>query len=124
MPILLGISNIAGIGGGGLIIPASIALFGFSTREAIAISNATIFGGSLVRFFLFSIKERHPNKNATIINYTVANIMMPVVLTGSYVGAILNIVVPESILGIVMTMLLIFLTYNTFKRGMKMHRTE
>ena len=124
LPILLGISNIGGIGGGGLIIPVSIALFGFSTREAIAVSNATIFGGSIVRFFLFSIHERHPNKNTTIINYTVANVMMPVVLTGSYFGAVLNIVVPEPFLGITMTLLLIYLTYTTTKRGIKMHREE
>ena len=55
LPILLGISNIAGVGGGGLIIPVSVALFGFRTREAIAISNFTIFAGALVRFFFFSV---------------------------------------------------------------------
>ena len=124
LPILLGISNVGGIGGGGLIIPVSIAFFGFSTREAIAVSNATIFGGALVRFFLFSIWERHPHKNVTIINYTAANIMMPVVLTGSYFGTILNVVMPEAVLGIVMTLLLIFLTYTTTKRGITMHKKE
>jgi uncharacterized membrane protein YfcA len=55
LPFLLGLANIGGIGGGGLIIPAAIAAFNFKTREAIAISNSTIFMGSLVRFFLFSM---------------------------------------------------------------------
>ena len=31
LPILLGLANNGGIGGGGLIIPACIALFGFTT---------------------------------------------------------------------------------------------
>ena len=60
LPILLGLCNIGGIGGGGLIIPVSITFFGFSTREAIAISNATIFAGAMTRFFFFSIWEKHP----------------------------------------------------------------
>ena len=63
IPITLGLCNVAGMGGGGLIIPASIAFFGFTTREAIGISNATIFAGALVRFFLFSIWEKHPTSD-------------------------------------------------------------
>jgi hypothetical protein len=31
LPILLGLANNGGIGGGGLIIPISIAMFGFTT---------------------------------------------------------------------------------------------
>ena len=121
----VGTQTIGGIGGGGLVIPVSIALFGFSTREAIAISNATIFGGAMVRFLFFSIWEKHPtNKQKTVINYTVANVMMPIVLVGSYVGAILNIVFPEAVLGIVLTVLLIFLTYNTTKKGIAMYKKE
>ena len=56
LPFLLGIANIAGIGGGGLIIPVMISLFGFRTRSSIAISNSTIFMGAMVRYFLFSIQ--------------------------------------------------------------------
>ena len=63
IPILLGLCNVGGIGGGGLIIPTSIALFGFSTREAIAVSNSTVLAGSAARFFFFSIWEKHPHKD-------------------------------------------------------------
>jgi uncharacterized membrane protein YfcA len=31
LPMLLGLANIGGIGGGGLIIPVAIAMFGFTT---------------------------------------------------------------------------------------------
>ena len=114
LPIFLGLSNIGGIGGGGIIIPISIALFGFSTREAIAISNFTIFAGALVRFFCFSIWEQHPNKDKTIIDYSVARIMMPVVLVGSYFGAMVNLLMPEIVICAAMTVLLVYLTWNTF----------
>ena len=124
LPILLGVANIGGIGGGGLVIPVSIALFGFSTREAIAISNATIFGGALARYFCFSIWQRHPHKKTTIVDYTVANVMMPAVLLGSYAGALLNVLVPEVLLTAAMTLLLFYLTYDAVKRGVKMYRKE
>lgn len=55
LPILLGFANCGGVGGGGLIIPVAIALFGFNTIEAIAISNSTIFVGACVKYFGFSI---------------------------------------------------------------------
>ncbi len=55
LPLLLGFANIGGIGGGGLIIPVCIAMFGFSTIQAIALSNSTIFVGAFVRYFGFSV---------------------------------------------------------------------
>ena len=122
LPILLGVSNIAGVGGGGLIIPVAIALFGFSTREAIAISNFTIFAGALVRFFFFSVWESHPTKDKTIVDYSVARIMMPVVLLGSYFGTMLNLIIPEVGICAAMTILLAFLTWNTFQRARMMYR--
>ena len=55
LPILLGFANNGGVGGGGLIIPVCIALFGFTTIQAIALSNFVIFAGAFVRYFGFSI---------------------------------------------------------------------
>jgi len=56
LPILLGLANNGGVGGGGLIIPICIAVFGFSTIQAIALSNSTIFVGGAVRYFGFSLR--------------------------------------------------------------------
>lgn len=117
LPLLLGLANIGGIGGGGLIIPIMIALFGFSTRESIAISNSTIFLGSVARFFLFSLKQRHPDKDATIIEYSLASVMIPVVLAGSYIGVLMNVILPEIVLTIILTLLLCYLTYTSFSKA-------
>jgi uncharacterized membrane protein YfcA len=43
-------ANVGGIGGGGLIIPFLMTFWGFDTKQAIAISNMTIFVGALVRY--------------------------------------------------------------------------
>ena len=50
MTFLLALANVGGIGGGGLIIPVTMALFTFTTKEAIALSGFTIFTGSVARF--------------------------------------------------------------------------
>jgi uncharacterized membrane protein YfcA len=51
LPPLLAFANVGGVGGGGLIIPITMALYQFPTKEAIAISGFTIFGGAVMRFF-------------------------------------------------------------------------
>ena len=56
LPLLLGFANNGGVGGGGLIIPVCIAMFGFNTIQAIALSNFIIFVGALVRYVGFSVK--------------------------------------------------------------------
>ena len=48
---LVGMANVGGIGGGGITVPLVAICWGFSTREAIALSGATILWGSIVRFF-------------------------------------------------------------------------
>ena len=50
MAVLLALANVGGVGGGGLIIPIIMAMFMFTTKEAIAISGFTIFTGSVARF--------------------------------------------------------------------------
>mmetsp|Transcript_1418 Transcript_1418/g.1928 ORF Transcript_1418/g.1928 Transcript_1418/m.1928 type:complete len:136 (+) Transcript_1418:154-561(+) len=50
LTILIALANVGGVGGGGLIIPVIMSLFGFHTKEAIAISGFTIFTGSVARF--------------------------------------------------------------------------
>ena len=52
LPVLLGMANVGGIGGGGLIIPFLMTFWGFTTKESIAISNMTIAVGAIIRFFM------------------------------------------------------------------------
>ena len=115
--VLLALSNIGGIGGGGIIIPIAISLFGMSTREAIAISNSTIMLGSVARYLLFSAHEKHPEVsivNKTVIDHSLTTIMVPMVLVGSYVGVLLNVLLPEVAIALFMTVLLFYLTFTTF----------
>ena len=79
----MALSNVAGIGGGELSIPVVMAMFGFATKPAIAISSFSIFLCTLSRFFL-NFKEAHPeNKHRVSIDYDLISIMMPTTLAGT-----------------------------------------
>ena len=123
LTVLLALANVGGIGGGGLIIPIIMALFGFTTKEAIAISGFTIFTGSVARFF-YSWNQRHPEKDATMIDYGIVIVMMPLVLVGSFVGVLINIILPPVFLSTILTVILILLTAQSFFKGMQIYNKE
>jgi uncharacterized membrane protein YfcA len=122
--LLLGFANNGGIGGGGLIIPICISMFGFNTIESIALSNSTIWVGALVKYFGFSLLQMDQAKGTTIVDYNIASIMMPLVMTGSYVGVIISHFLPDAVLTIILIVLLVYLTYDSFKKAITLWRKE
>jgi uncharacterized membrane protein YfcA len=108
LPILIGFANVGGIGGGGLTIPLLITFWGFNTKESIALSGFMQFVGSIVRYF-YSVNTRHPEKQATHIDYGIVIVMLPLVVLGSFLGVLVNIMLPPIILSIMLTILLVIL---------------
>lgn len=81
--LIMALSNVAGIGGGGVAIPLVMAFFTFTTKPAIAISSFSIFVCTIARW-LFNFNERHPEKkDCIVIDYGLTTIMMPTTLAGS-----------------------------------------
>ena len=109
LAVMLAMANVGGVGGGGLIIPIIMAFFKFTTKGAIALSGFTIFTGSLARF-IYAYNMRHPDKDATLIDYGIVIVMMPLVLVGSFIGVLVNIMLPSLILSITLTFILLALT--------------
>lgn len=87
----------AGVGGGGIVIPFCMTFFGFTTKGAIALSGFTILSCSVTRY-VFSFNEKHPEKDAVIIDYGLATIMLPIVMMGSMTGVLVNIMFPSLVL--------------------------
>jgi uncharacterized membrane protein YfcA len=76
-------SNIAGIGGGGISVPILMGMFHFDTKQSVAISSFAIFITSLSSFII-NFKKMHPEKkNVVLIDYTTVTIMMPLTLAGA-----------------------------------------
>lgn len=100
-----------------------MALFGFSTKDAIAISGFTIFTGAVARF-IYNLGDRHPEKNGPIIEYSLVIVMMPMVLVGSFVGVLINIMLPDFVLSIILTVLLLGLAIQSLKKGVQLYKKE
>jgi len=97
LTILMALAVVSGIGGGGIIVSLFMVFYKLNTKEAIAVSGFTILTGSFARF-LMTLDKRHPERDAPVIDYSLTNIMLPMVLTGSMCGVFLNLILPSLIL--------------------------
>lgn len=120
----MGISNIGGIGGGLIFVPTVLSLYRFKTKEAVPLSIFAVFLAALLRFVFFSSRQNHPEKNATLIDYSIASVMFPTVLMGSYIGVFLNVTMPPAIMVGLLFILLTFLTFQSLRKGTLMWRAE
>ena len=123
LTILMALAVMSGIGGGGIIVPLLMVFYKLETKKAIAVSGFTILIGSLSRFG-FTYKARHPLKDATCIEYSVTNVMLPLVLIGSVAGVFFNIIFPSVIIQISLTLLLLFLSIQSIFKAKSIYEKE
>lgn len=94
----MALSNIAGIGGGGVAVPLLMGFFHLDTKPAIAISSINIAITTATRFFL-NFDKKHPEKpNVAVVDYNIATIMMPSCLAGAQLGAFILITCPALVI--------------------------
>ena len=106
-------------------MPITIAMLGFNAIQAIAISNSTIFCGAIVRYFFFSIHQKNPKlESRTMIDYNIVSIMMPNVLIGAYSGIMLQNFLPETLSPMLLFLVIVYATYETFQKGIKLWKAE
>ena len=98
---LLAFTNAGGIGGGGIVVPAAIAIYRFDTRNAVTLSNFSIAISTMVRYVL-NLKKSHPLKNGTgtVTDYNVTILMVPGIIIGVSLGSIVNLSLPQPIIAI------------------------
>ena len=122
--IVMMLSKVAGIGGGGIAIPIISYFFNFGLKPATAISSFSILIASLA-YFAYNYNLKNPDKpQMPAIDYGLAVVMMPLTLLGSLIGAYFYISFPEMILLIILTLLLIFLTFNSWTKGLEIYAKE
>lgn len=115
--LIMCLSNVAGIGGGGVAIPLAMYFFNLSMKPAIAISSFSIMISTLARFF-YNFNERHPEKKeCACIDYGMTNVMMPLTLLGSLIGAYFYVAFPDLVLQITLTLLLMVLTCESGRKS-------
>ena len=123
LTVFMALAVMSGIGGGGIIVPLLMVFYKLSTKGAIAVSGFTILTGSICRYAM-TLKQRHPDKDATCVDYGLTNIMLPTVLVGSITGVFFNIVLPDIILQSCLTLLLAYLSIQSGCKARSIYRKE
>lgn len=101
-----------------------MVFFNFSMKPAIAISSFSIMCSTLARFF-FNFNEKHPEKPAcTSIDYGMTNVMMPLTMVGSLVGAYVYVAFPDLVLQIILTLLLFVLMMESGRKFVQVYKKE
>jgi uncharacterized membrane protein YfcA len=123
LSILMMLCTLAGIGGGGVVVPLLSVFYSFTFKEATAISGFSILICSIARF-IYNISQMHPEKKAVSIDYGLAIVMLPTVMMGSFIGVIMNAMLPELVLQICLTLLLGFLTVQSALKAREIFKKE
>ena len=92
-------SNLAGLSGGGIVVPVMLIVFKFPIKQAVFQSNASLAIGGILRYFVNS-KKPHPLKNGkgVLVDYALASLMMPPLVIGAGLAVLINKLLPEVII--------------------------
>eukprot|EP00592_Proboscia_alata_P002825 CAMPEP_0194375884 /NCGR_PEP_ID=MMETSP0174-20130528/24431_1 /TAXON_ID=216777 /ORGANISM="Proboscia alata, Strain PI-D3" /LENGTH=401 /DNA_ID=CAMNT_0039156361 /DNA_START=325 /DNA_END=1530 /DNA_ORIENTATION=+ len=112
-----------GIGGGGVLVPIYILVMGFSPKNAIPLSNVTIFGGAIANTLL-NWTKRHPYADRPLVDWNLILVMEPMTIAGALLGSFLNKVLNEEVLVVMLVLLLSCTAYTTLKKAIKMYKKE
>ena len=98
-------------------LPVMLIFFGFDTKQAIALSNASQCVSSICRYF-YNLNKSHPLKGGygVLVDYNVASLMLPMAVVGASVGVMLNIVLPSFVVITSLLILLFIMFFTTLKK--------
>ena len=75
-----------GLGGGGVFVPIYILVLSFSTKNAAALSQATILGGSIVNLIM-NWRSHHPKRpHRPLTDFPTLLVFEPMLLVGTVLG--------------------------------------
>lgn len=82
--VILGllIAASGGIGGGGILVPLLILVYGFSPKHAIALSNFCIVGSSITNMVM-NLSKRHPDADRPLVDWDLILVMEPLTMAGA-----------------------------------------
>lgn len=113
------LSSIAGVGGGGLLLPLYYIIGKFRTYYTIPLCVITISGNSLCRLLILYNKRHYLNSYRYLINYLLLLIIIPFDSAFSILGFIFNIITPVFVINIIMISLLLLIGIKTLCKSYK-----
>jgi hypothetical protein len=80
------------------------------------------FFGALTAYIL-NMKLTHPSRDTVAIDYNISKLIVPFLLYGTVIGITLNRITSSFIILFVMTFVLFYNTFKTFKRYFKINKS-
>ncbi|OMJ70993.1 hypothetical protein SteCoe_30894 [Stentor coeruleus] len=118
-----GLANAGGIGGGPIMVIILITLFNFNAYESVPLSQLIIFAGSLSAI-LIKIFLRHPFKQRPLIDFDIALLLCCPLLMGTTIGVMVNLVIPQWLILVLLTVLLGYISIDTSFTAVKIYKKE
>lgn len=121
---LLTFANMAGVGGGGLVIPFVILFNNFNAKQVAQQAPFYNLVSALV-WYLINIPKTSPVKpERTLIDYDMVAIFVPLNLFGANIGGIINVIFPNLIVDICLFLFLLFVIYKLFDKAVESYKKE
>ncbi|KAK9914892.1 hypothetical protein WJX75_001974 [Coccomyxa subellipsoidea] len=118
------LANSAGIGGGPFYVPLLNVVLGFDLKAATGLSH-TIVATSAVASSIYGLIQTHPNDpSRPLVDFDVALTFIPALLLGVSFGVLLNVLVPDWLQTLLLTLLLLFVINKTVRKGITQWRQE
>merc|ERR1719265_2502344 len=117
----------AGIGGGGIIVTVLMFFGRLDPYDAVPLSKFIVFTGSLISLALNlpkTIAEAASGSGKELINWAVVKAIVPMALLGTLVGVVMNHAAPGWAIVIVLSGILLFMTYTICKKGLQQYQAE
>jgi uncharacterized membrane protein YfcA len=116
-------SSVSGIGGSGILIPLFQVIGWFEFLVSVGLAKVVVFGMSIMNVLILVFKKI-PNTNMSLINYELSILVIPFVVAGSYLGVLLNFVLPDILKVVVLTLILSYSGYRSIKSSCQMKKEQ
>jgi uncharacterized membrane protein YfcA len=113
-----------GIGGGGVYVTVLMVAGGLDIVDAVPLSKSIVFSGSLSSLFLNLKKSMSGGGSGGLIDYNICRLVVPGALVGTYVGVLLNNVLPGWSISMVLTLILTFITVLVIRTTYTQYKEE
>jgi len=116
----------AGIGGGGIYVVVLMLVGLLSPHDAVPLSKAVVFFGSLSTLALNLIRMRSAPKDSqeTVIDFNTVRIVAPAALGGTFLGVLFNWHSAGYTIVMLLAAILIFMTVMVSRTALKQYREE
>lgn len=107
------LSTLAGIGGGAIFIPLFILIGGLDVKVAIFLSLITMVGNSIGRVVYYFLKRHHDARDRFLPDYNIIRLFVPFNSNATYLGFLLNQVLPGWMIIILIILLMVVVITKT-----------